>query len=143
MPFSRVLHTTAVGAVVISSLVLIAGCSRGEDAPAATPDDGSPSVQSGSKLGDLTKFRRIADDVSATVGKGELAVATAKIKDLEVAWDSAEAGLKPRAVDDWHALDKAIDRALSALRASSPSQADANAAMGELLKTFDALGAKG
>lgn len=69
--------------------------------------------------------------------KGDLPAAKARIKDLEVAWDSSEAGLKPRAAADWHMLDKAIDKALTALRADTPNQADSKAALDELLKIFD------
>ena len=90
-----------------------------------------------SKLGDLTAFAAVgaADEV-----EGDLAAAKAGIGDLEAKWDDAEAGLKPRAAADWHAVDKAIDRVLSELRAGTPDPAKCKAALADLLTVMDSAG---
>src|ERR1700687_575953 len=75
-----------------------------------------------SKLGDLSSFRAIVTDTAALVDKDDLPGAKTRIKDLEPSWDEAE---------------KAIDRALTALRASAPDAANCKQSLSDLLAVMD------
>lgn len=76
-----------------------------------------------SGLGDLATFNSIVTDVQKTAGTGDLPGAKARIKDFEIAWDQAEAGLRPMDPARWGTIDEAADAALSALRAKAPDPA--------------------
>ncbi|MGX6607592.1 COG4705 family protein [Micromonosporaceae bacterium Da 78-11] len=110
------------------------GASGAPGAPAA-PVAKQPKPTT--RLGNLSAFATITADLQAMVAKNDLAGGKKRAKDLEVSWDDAEAGLKPRDSGKWHQLDDQIDGVLTSLRAGNPTQADCAANLSTLKTTLD------
>jgi uncharacterized membrane-anchored protein len=85
---------------------------------------------------DIAKFRTITQDTLAKVQSGDQAGATARIKDLETAWDDDQATLQPMDETAWHVLDGQIDGVLKALRAGKPDPATETQALTALSTTL-------
>ncbi|WP_131787235.1 COG4705 family protein [Protofrankia symbiont of Coriaria ruscifolia] len=143
--------------VVVVALVLIAAgtgyflrksslqedTSNSAAAVQSIPGASQPVISSGSQpaqlssLGDLSEFRKITQDTLDLLNAGNQSGATARIGDLEIAWDNAEAHLKPKDKAAWTKIDKKIDTVLRALRATSPNSNSERAALTALLTTLD------
>jgi uncharacterized membrane-anchored protein len=87
---------------------------------AATPLAPGQSATAHFPPAETTKFRTITADTLAKVQAGDQTGATARIKDLETAWDDDQPTLQPLDDTGWTALDGQIDIVLKALRASTP-----------------------
>src|SRR6185503_13850030 len=62
----------------------------------ASSGTSSPADASVSKLGDLSTFNIIAQDMLGFVNAGDMSGATTRANDLEYEWDNAQARLQPR-----------------------------------------------
>lgn len=90
-------------------------------------------------LGDLSVFRNIAEDTLTLVRSGSLSGAKARVGDLELAWDNAEARMKPMNPEKWSSVDDSIDDVLRKLRAVRQDGAACNTSLESLIALLDSL----
>ena len=103
------------------------------DSGGSAPPPGASAPPSRSPLGDLSTFRTITQGALQAVAGGDQAAATGRARDLEIAWDDAEARLKPRNKAAWTAVDGKIDKVLREIRATTPDPSGETSALKDLL----------
>lgn len=96
----------------------------------------STSATAAGKLGDLSKFEKIAHDTLVLVDKGDLKAAEKRITNFESAWDKAEPKLRPRDTAEWGVIDDAADAAIASLRNTSPDASNAQKTVSALVDTI-------
>ncbi len=101
----------------------------------------SPAVTSSSNqpLGDLSAYRKIAEDMRRMVGAGDFSGAKTRAGDLESAWDNAQTKLRPMNPEKWTLLDNAIDDVLKKVRSAQPNGAATKASLESLIAVIDKL----
>ena len=82
---------------------------------------------------EVRPFKQLARETAAALDAGKEKEMTAKITDLETAWDDKETTLKPKDEATWTALDKTLDKAISAIRSSRTDLKKGKAALEELI----------
>ncbi|WP_033823741.1 hypothetical protein [Kitasatospora sp. MBT63] len=108
------------------------GDAAGAASAPLTPDQATSSFPPA----EVAKFRTITADTLAKLNSGDQAGATARITDLEKAWDDDQPTLQPTNQQAWTLLDGEIDQALKALRASKPDKAAEVKALNTLLTSL-------
>jgi hypothetical protein len=98
------------------------------------------SVSPTTPLGDLSAFRKIAEDMLSLVRAGDLSGAKSRADDLETAWDNAQARLKAMNPDKWTVMDNAIDDVLTKVRATPPNATGSSASLESFITVIDTLG---
>ncbi|MBV9922906.1 MAG: hypothetical protein JOY78_18910 [Pseudonocardia sp.] len=124
-------------AALQADIPMTTGAATAGAAPSGTAGHaaaGAPT--SHTRLGDLSAFRVITQDTLRLVTAGDQSGALARVRDLEIAWDDAEAHLKPRDKAAWTDLDAKIDKVLREVRAASPDPAGEKTALTTLLNAL-------
>lgn len=114
----------AFGGLVVVMLLGLALSLAQPDSNGSQGTAGSTTqVKPTTPLGDVSKFTTIATGVQAKVTASDLPGAKTKVKDLEVAWDDAAAGLSTRDRASWKVLDGQIDTVLTSVRPATRARA--------------------
>jgi hypothetical protein len=107
---------------------------------AAQPRTETPGPVSSTKpLGDLSAFRKIAEDMLRLVRAGDMSGAKSRAGDLESAWDNAQARLRPMSPEKWTLMDNAIDDVLKKVRSVRPNDAECSASLEALIAVINTL----
>jgi uncharacterized membrane-anchored protein len=98
------------------------------------------SVSPTKPLGDLSAFRKIAEDMLRLVRSGDMAGAKSRADDLETAWDNAQARLRTMNPEKWTLMDNAIDDVLTKVRSTQSNGAESSASLESFITVMDTLG---
>jgi hypothetical protein len=131
-------RTNMLNAEAAVPVTVAAASSTAGTTTATGTSTGAANAGKASPLGDMTPFIVISQDTLAMLDAGKQAPATTRITDLESAWDNAQATLKRRNADEWHAVDDRIDVVLRELRSTSPNPASEKTALQALLSQMGA-----
>jgi uncharacterized membrane-anchored protein len=131
-------RSVAVLGVVAVALVSVLAFANNQPHRSVAAEGAAPTCSSGTPLGkseakaavqahfpstDRTNFSSIASDALVLVQKNDKSGASARITDLETAWDDAEPTLNAADCAAWTFVDGQVDSVLTAVRASSPDVA--------------------
>ncbi|WP_261808215.1 hypothetical protein [Paenibacillus sp. N3.4] len=128
-------------AVVVGVLVLAAGTGyfwrHATVLNASQQGDSSGTVTQAFPQADITNFRKITEDTQSLVQAGNLSGAKSRVSDLETAWDTAEARLKPINKTKWTEIDNSVDKVLRQLRAAHQDAEACKTALESLLTVLN------
>jgi uncharacterized membrane-anchored protein len=126
--------------VVVVALLLVVGVAGYYVRHTQLRTQAAASVSPTAPLGDLTAFRKIAEDMLGLVRAGDLSGAKTRANDLETAWDNAQARLHPMNPEKWTVMDNAIDNVLTTVRATPQNGAASSASLQSFITIMDTLG---
>ena len=131
------------GAVAVATATLLGwAAAQPHAAPSGEAESGSTAVVGTLAPGQaaatfppakIDVFRTVTQDTLVKVRAGDQTGATARIKDLETAWDDGPSTLEPMDSHSWAILDGQIDAVLEALRSKTPDPATETATLTTLL----------
>jgi uncharacterized membrane-anchored protein len=110
----------------------VAAASEEGPAAAVTLAAGQSAVER-FPVADVDAYRTIAEDTLRLVIAGDQGAATARVRDLETAWDADQPALSSLDADGWSYIDGRIDSVLTALRTARPDPAAEEDALRALL----------
>ncbi len=128
--------------VAVVALVLIVGGTGYYARRSQLRNQAAASVTPDMPLGDLTGFKKIANDMLAMVHAGNMSGAKTRADDLEAAWDKGQAVMRPMNPEKWTLLDGSIDDVLKKIRSSQPNGAESSASLESFINEMDTLAAQ-